>query len=107
MNLAHAHGRATYVESSIRTCQPVTRMTLENMVNADQGSLFTLDVLSVCLEKVTHASVNKVIVSLSVNGNATAVEVTNTFHQAFNYSTGRKILKNVNTDQGSLFPIAA
>ena len=72
MNLAHAHGNAAHVELSIRTCQPVTRMTVENMANADQGSLFSLDVLIVWLEKV--------IVSLSVNGNATAVEVTNTFH---------------------------
>ena len=71
MNLAHAHGSAAYVELSIRTCQPVTRMTVENMANADQGSLGTL-VLIVWLEKV--------IVSQSVNGNATAVEVTNTFH---------------------------
>jgi len=101
---AHAYGSATPVELSMKTCHPVTRMTVENMVNADQGSLFSLiifslDVLIVWLEKV--------IVSLSVTGNATAVEETNTFYQTFNYNTGRKILKNVNTDQGSLLPIVA
>ena len=42
MNYAHAYGSATHVELSIRTCHPVTRMTLEIMVNADQGSLFPI-----------------------------------------------------------------
>ena len=50
MHHAHAYGSATHVELSIRTCHPVTRvtrmtvtkMTVETMVNADQGSLFPI-----------------------------------------------------------------
>ena len=50
MNHAHAYGSATHVELSIRTCHPVTRvmrmtvtrMIVETMVNADQGSLFPI-----------------------------------------------------------------
>ena len=75
---AHAYGSATPVELSMKTCHPVTRMTVENMVNADQGSLFPLNALIVLLEKVTHAS---------VNGSATTVEVppmSNTFQHTGN-----------------------
>ena len=63
---AHAYGSATPVELSTKTCHQVTRMTEENMVNANQGSLYPLNALIVWLEKVTHAS---------VNGSATTVEV--------------------------------
>ena len=57
-NYAHAYGSATRVELSIRTSHPVTRvtivtrmtvtrMTVETIVNANQGTLFPILVKSV------------------------------------------------------------
>ena len=58
VNHAHAYGSATRVELSIRTSHPVTRvtiftrmtvtrMTVETIVNANQGTLFPILVKSV------------------------------------------------------------
>ena len=78
------------MELSMRTCHPVTRMTveIEIMVNADQGSLFLTALM----------------------GNGTQVELsTRTCHPVTRVTmmtvTRMTVETMVNVDQGSPFPI--